>query len=315
MRRSVVRFYVLALAISWAGWIPFAASRAGLVGFVVPWEIPLLAQFGPSAAAFLLVFRREGRDGARRLLDQGLRWRLPVRWWAVALLTVPGMALGWILVHALLGHPVPGWDALARWPARYAETFGGGGVYAIDSTPHPSLGPIALLRRLVRASPWLALANFVVFSLVTGPVSEEFGWRGWLLPRLQDRVSPLRASLVVGLLWGFWHTGPDFWRILLEGDPRAFLYPAAMTLGTLPLSVLSTWLYNGTGSSLLPSMLLHASFNATLSVLGLVWTSRSPLLVGGELVLGLWVVAAVLALRHGGRLLGGRRGTPANAPA
>jgi membrane protease YdiL (CAAX protease family) len=304
---SVARFYLLALGISWAGWVPFAASQVGLLSFAVPWEIPLLAQFGPSVAAFVLTARHEGTGGVRRLFARALRWRVPARWYLVALLTTPAIAGLWMLGHALLGDPTPGWEAVRQWPARYAETFGGGGVYAIDSTPHASFGPIAFLRRLVHASPWLALANFIAFSVLTGPVSEEFGWRGWAQPRLQNRRSALKASLTVGVLWGMWHTGPDFWRILLQGDPRAFLYPMAMTIGTVPLSVIFTWLYNSTGSSLLPPMLFHASFNATLSVLGLLWTSRSPLLIGAELVLGLWVLAALLVLRYGGERLSSRR--------
>ena len=41
-------------------------------------------------------------------------------------------------------------------------------------------------------------------------LGEELGWRGFLLPRLAARQGPLRASLVVGLLWGLWHL-PAFW--------------------------------------------------------------------------------------------------------
>lgn len=294
---STARFYLLAIGISWAGWLPFAAGQVGLLPFTVPWEVPLVAQFGPSLAAILLTGLREGTTGVRELLGQALRWRVPARWYAVALLTTPAIAASWLAIHASLGDPVPGWESLRQWPTRYADTFGGGGVYALGSEPHPSVGPIALLRGLVQVSPWLAVANFIVFCLLTGPVSEEFGWRGWLLPRMQERWSALRASLLVGLLWGLWHTGPDFWRLLLEGDARAFLYPLAMTVGTVPLSVVLCWLYDRTGCSLLPPMLFHASFNATLSVLGLVWTSRPALWIGGELTLGVWALAAFVVPR------------------
>jgi membrane protease YdiL (CAAX protease family) len=298
-RDSVATFYLLALGISWAGWISFAGAQAGLLPFSVPWEIPLLAQFGPTVAAFVLAGLHEGPSGIRRLGGLALRWRQRPHWYAVALLTTPAIALVSLGVHALLGESVPGWAAFAQWHVPYAESFGSGGVYALDKAPHPSLGPIALLRRLIAQSPWLALGNFIVFSLVTGPVSEEFGWRGWLLPRLQQKWSALKASMVVGLLWGFWHTGPDFWRIVFTGDPAALLYPLAMTIGTLPLSILFCWLFNSTRSSLLPPMLFHASFNATLSMVSLVWSERSSLLIGAELVLGLWIVAGIVLAVYG----------------
>lgn len=306
----VTRFYLLALGFSWAGWLPFAAGEVGLLPFRIPWEIPLLAQFGPTVAGFALAAGEAGWRGVRALAIQALRWRVAPRWYAVALLTTPAIAAVWLGIHAAMGDAIPGWEALREWPARYGETFGGGGVYALDSAPHASFGPIAALRGLVRASPWFAIVNFIAFSILTGPVSEEFGWRGWLLPRLQHGRSALRASLIIGVLWGAWHTGPDFWRILLQGDARAFLFPLAMTLGTVPLSVVFCWLYNSTGSSLVAPMLFHASFNATLSVLGLVWTSRSTLLVGGELVLGLWVLMAFIVVRYGADRLSVRSPKP-----
>jgi membrane protease YdiL (CAAX protease family) len=228
-----------------------------------------------------------------------LRWRLRPHWFAIALLTTPAIAAIWLAVHAVLGDPTPSWKAFQGWYVPYTEAFGTGGVYAVDKTPHPSLGVISFLRELIQQSPWLAVGNFVLFSLLTGPVSEEFGWRGYALRRLQINRSTLKASLLVGLLWGFWHTGPDFWRILFQGNFMAFLYPLAMTMGTLPLSIIFSWMYNNTRSSLLPPMLFHASFNATLYIMSLVWTTRSPLLIGAELVAGLWVVAAIVIAVYG----------------
>jgi membrane protease YdiL (CAAX protease family) len=299
---SVVVYYLLALGISWAGWIPFAASRLGVVPFDVPWEIPLLAQFGPSVAALLLTRRSAGRVGVRDFLGQALRWRISPRWYLIALFTTPAIAMIALVIHAVAGHPVPGWSDISAWPDAYAESFGAGGVYAVDAVRPTSIGLISSLRELIRGSPWLAAVNFLVFSIVTGPVSEEFGWRGYALPRLAARRSLVGAALVVGVMWGFWHTGPDFWRILLQGDLRAFLYPAAMTAGTLPLAVLFAWMYTNTDASLLPVMLFHASFNATLSVLGLVWVSRSSLIIGAELVAGLWLVAIAVIARYGASL-------------
>lgn len=292
-------FYALALGIAWAGWIPFAASRAGLIGLQVPWEIPLVAQFGPSIAAFVLAGAARRGEGIRALIGLAGRWRFGLRWYALALLTAPAIAAVSLGIHAALGDPVPGWDSFRAWHLPYAESFGTGGVYALETEPPPSIGLISALRQLVRGSPSFALANFIAFSLLTGPVSEEFGWRGYLLPRLQAHRGALKASLLVGLLWGLWHTGPDFWRLLLQGDARAFLYPMAMTAGTLPLSILFTWLFNSTGSSLLPPMLFHASFNATLTLLGLVWAGRSTFLIGAELVAGVWAVAVIVTLAYG----------------
>ncbi|MBO0812334.1 MAG: CPBP family intramembrane metalloprotease [Microlunatus sp.] len=45
----------------------------------------------------------------------------------------------------------------------------------------------------------------IVYTLVSGPLSEEFGWRGYLQPRLRQRFGPLRTALLLGPLWAVWH--------------------------------------------------------------------------------------------------------------
>ncbi|MBT8394640.1 MAG: CPBP family intramembrane metalloprotease, partial [Bacteroidia bacterium] len=128
-------------------------------------------------------------------------------------------------------------------------------------------------------------------SIITGPISEEFGWRGFLLPRLLSKNNQLKSSIILGLLWGFWHTGPDFWTFVFEGKIYALIYPVAITLGTVPLSILFTYLYIQTKGSLIPIMIFHASFNGTLYVLSLIWDSQSVYITSAELILGLWILS------------------------
>ena len=48
----------------------------------------------------------------------------------------------------------------------------------------------------------LSVLDFVLVILVVG---EELGWRGYALPKLLEKRSPLIASLIIGVLWGAWH--------------------------------------------------------------------------------------------------------------
>jgi membrane protease YdiL (CAAX protease family) len=112
---------------------------------------------------------------------------------------------------------------------------------------------------------------------------EEPGWRGFALPRLQRRHSPLVATLLFGLLWGLWHTPPY--------GPLGFILP-------LVLAFYYTWLYNRTGSVLL-CILLHASFTPALDKLFLAPDSTTvDLVILGTIAAG----AAALVLITRGRL-------------
>lgn len=101
--------------------------------------------------------------------------------------------------------------------------------------------------------PWLYLPVEPerLVAMVVFPLGEEIGWRGYALPRMQERLGALRASLVVGALWGLWH----LFMLLIEG------IPAATLLAMLPFfaagSVCFTWVYNRTGGSLLLAVVAH----------------------------------------------------------
>jgi hypothetical protein len=273
----------------------------------VPSEIPILTQFGPTVAAIVLTGLAAGRVGLRHLLVRSCRWRIDFRWYGIALLLSPAISMLWLLVHAALGHQVPRLSDFKEILPRYAEALKSMGPYALDKTLQPSAGPMEYLRRLVAASPVWAILSFIFFAIFTGPVSEEFGWRGYVLPRLQTRHSALRAAVAVGLLWGAWHTGPDFWRLLFSGNLLAFLIPITITMGTVPLPILFTWMFNQTGGSLIPAMIFHASFNSTVYVLTLLWVGRPPVFIGAELVVGLWLAAGVVVAICGPATLAGQR--------
>ncbi len=98
--------------------------------------------------------------------------------------------------------------------------------------------------------------NFFIVLFIGGPLGEELGWRGFALPQLQASYGSVMASVVLGIAWAVWHL--PIW--LLAG---AFTVPAfsLYIVSTIPLTVLFTWLYNGTRGSVLLAMLFHGSIN------------------------------------------------------
>ena len=110
--------------------------------------------------------------------------------------------------------------------------------------------------------------------LILGPLSEEIGWRGYALERLQTRWNALTSSLIVGVVWALWHL-PLFMMVGTSqhelGDPFiSFLIKITAS------SILYTWLYNNTKHSLWSAILLHWLYTYASLVVSSGIT-RSPL--------------------------------------
>jgi membrane protease YdiL (CAAX protease family) len=104
--------------------------------------------------------------------------------------------------------------------------------------------------------------NILVYLLILiffSPFWEEIGWRGFLLPRLQEKHSSLTAALIIGLVWGLWHL-PGILAANPYGD-QSMYYFLIIFIGCFALSILQTWLFNST-KSLLICILLHDAVNS-----------------------------------------------------
>jgi membrane protease YdiL (CAAX protease family) len=184
----------------------------------------LLAVYAPGIAAVMLVFRASGIDGLGRFLSRLFIWRAHPGWYLLVLLGVPLLMTG----AAWLG------DGLEAWSYPYLDDSGAASVAAL----------------------LLGLGA----TLVIGPV-EELGWRGVLLPLLQQRHAPFVAGLLVGLFWTLWHV-PAF---LLSGTPQSGFDFLPFVVGTMSVAMIMTVMFNATAGSLLLPVLMHFQLNNPLT--------------------------------------------------
>jgi len=98
----------------------------------------------------------------------------------------------------------------------------------------------------------LLIIPFFLFDAIAN--GEEMGWRGYVLPRLQVKYSALTASLILAVIWAFWHV-PKF---VTHWNTITFLW---FTIDVIAKAILMTWMFNSTKGSLLLVTLFHASFN------------------------------------------------------
>ena len=145
--------------------------------------------------------------------------------------------------------------------------------------------------------PWTGEAYvlpiaFVYILLLGGPVQEEFGWRGYALDPLIERFGALAGSLGLGVVWGIWHL-PWFYMPSMTMYYQRPLVGFMITI-TL-LSVVMTWVFQNTGGSLGPMILLHASFNWSLWAFPAIESD-----IGGQaFILVVLALTLLIVLRHG----------------
>ena len=220
--KALVVFFALAYALSWSWAIPLAAAHL-VVRRGVGWPTHLPALLGPAIAALVVTAWTMGRPGVRDLGARLVRWRVPVRWWLVAVSPVAFLGL-----------------ALA--------------AVAVAGQALPSVGDFGRFS----GTPAIGLAG-VLLIIFAGAVGEETGWRGYALPQLQRRFSPLASSLILAGLWFGWHL-PQFWVIATYRDfaPAGYV---GMFCGLACGAVVLTWLYNRSGGSILLVAVWHGLYN------------------------------------------------------
>jgi membrane protease YdiL (CAAX protease family) len=106
------------------------------------------------------------------------------------------------------------------------------------------------------------MVNVVILLIAT--LGEEIGWRGVALPGLQQESSPVKASAVLGLLWGVWHI--PFWLLLDSFDRFGFGYLFLNLLFVFPLTFYITWFSNHGKQSILLAVMFHLTFNIVNTV-------------------------------------------------
>ncbi|HET9778261.1 MAG TPA: CPBP family intramembrane glutamic endopeptidase [Propionibacteriaceae bacterium] len=124
---------------------------------------------------------------------------------------------------------------------------------------------------------------------------EELGWRGFALPHLQEGHNALKARLILGPLWGFWHL--PLWLTGSPGNPLA-LFPI-FVISAVALSVLLIWLYNGTEGSPLLVVQLHATANLPITFLITPLGGRAMILPYACYTVSMIITAAVVIATNG----------------
>jgi membrane protease YdiL (CAAX protease family) len=220
--RELIRFFLLAYAISWLVWAPLWLPALGIHGLpVLPWN-HALGGLGPLLSAVICTATFRGREGLRALGRN--------------VFTLRGH--GYLLVALLAPFVLA---ALS---------------IALSAILHGTDPAIAGLLRNKEFPQW-SLAGLFAYNLVFFGFGEEVGWRGFALPRFQRTHSALWSSVLLAVFWAAWHIPLFLYRPGYTSMDAAGAFGWLVSL--LTGSVLLTWLFNSTRGSLLAVAVFHAT--------------------------------------------------------
>ena len=282
---GVILYSLLTFGISWALWL-------GLRAVGVPFTIrAAVGMFGPALGAVLVrLVRREGfADAALRVVPKDRPGA--GRMYFAAYITVPLLVFAGMAIALLTTYQH--WD-LAAFMQSQARAIASAAATRGQALPL-GLGAREVAHISILAGVALSFTLAIPFNMIF-TFGEEFGWRGYLLPRLSP-LGGVTAAVISGAIWGLWHAP----LILLDG----YNYPGhpvsglgMMVVFTTALGVILAWLRFRSGS-VWPSTLAHAALNAQAG-LGFVFLSpgapliRPPVGILGlipMIALALWLAA------------------------
>ena len=212
-------------------------------------EIMLIIMiWSPTISAIIISGLIGGWKELKKLLGGFLKWKVGLTWYFAGFLLMIGPLI-FAAIYLLIGGAAP--------------------------------GPVSGL-----TIPIILIELFL--TLFRGPLSEEAGWRGFALPRLQTRFNALISSILLGIIWACWHIPLYFI------EPRIPFYIFIFLV--IVISILMTWGYNNTKGSLIITIIFHFSFNFNgafiTGLFGLL--PQMIFYIGGGIMIGTYVIIVVI---------------------
>ena len=283
-RHQSIAFFVLTYVFSWSLWIPlqplvingqsylmplislgvFAPALIGIGMSAILRSIPRQGNRKPAVLAFIVVWILASAIVGMDLVINGQR-DFSTTLLVISIIT--GLLPALVLSSAF--STIPGVRTHLR---TYIEPRGPYGYYLLALVLFPAIWilghflsralgmevPFSSYLKLDAGLLWKVIL-FFLYNFIYGGLSEEPGWRGFALPRLQARFSPLISSLILGVFWAVWHAPARFGGI----EAKSFSDTITEWVLILLVSMIFTWLFNHTSGSILVTALLHPAMNTT----------------------------------------------------
>jgi len=231
-RNKIYVFLILTLLWSWTNWfIGLNCLSDGINQESIGKFLVFffVGVYGPTISGIITTLLFDGLKGVFELIKKLFIWKAPLKYY-VYIILLP-------LLFVIIGI------------ALYSQFIGKIGGFDIMA--------------------FLSIPTILLAGLYAGPLGEELGWRGFLLPELQKSYANLNSAIIIGFIWFIWHI-PLWWApfgTLVSGEPISLIPVFTYFTMLICLSIIITWLVINSKGSVLIAILFHLSINAGIALL------------------------------------------------
>jgi membrane protease YdiL (CAAX protease family) len=214
---------------SWMLWILIALINCKIITvsdklfLFLKYPIIMLGVFGPFVGAFFALKKEKGKDFFRRYLKSFFDFKL-------------------------------GWKAYV-----FPIMIFGGSTFIAWFLPE-LFGEKRL--SMLLPSIWIYIPC-LLFMIFLGGGQEEFGWRGYALPILENKFGIWFANIILGIIWAFWHI--PLW--FITGTSQFYMNFGGFILLMVGYSFIFSWIRKVSGNKPFSGLYVHGLANSLISIM------------------------------------------------
>ena len=218
------RFFLITFIWSWIIWTPLVLGSLNIISIpdnllsILTIPIIMLGVFGPLAGAMFAIYQEKGKGSSRKYLRSFLDFNIGWKSYIIPIIIFGGSTFIAWFLPELLGE-----------------------------------------KRLSMLLPsiWIFIP-YLLMMILLGGGQEEFGWRGYALPLLENKFGIWFANVILGIIWAFWHI--PLW--FITGTSQTYMNFGGFILLMVGYSFILSWIRKIAGNKPFSGLYVHGLFNA-----------------------------------------------------
>ncbi len=226
---NILRFFLMTFIWSWVLWTPLVLGSLKIVPVpgklisILTLPLIILGAFGPLAGALFVLHRQKGKGSSRTYLRSFLDLNIGWKAYVLPIMSFGGSTFIAWFLPELLGEK--------RLP-------------------------------MLLPSIWVFIPCLIYMTFLGGG-QEEFGWRGYALPILENKFGIWFANIILGIVWAFWHI--PLW--FITGTSQTHMNFGGFILLMVGYSFIFSWIRKISGNRPFSGMYVHGLSNAFISIM------------------------------------------------